>query len=91
MLPVEIDVVEVCYQWGLLKYATAKDRRTGNLIVIAFYYLLRIGEYTCSHCNSQSVYTKRTVNFRLCNVVFFKRTAKDTCDHYQQGVTHRTG
>ena len=52
-LLVEIDVLELCCKWGLLKYATAKDKRTGDLIVIAYYYLLRIGEYTCSHCNSQ--------------------------------------
>ena len=76
MLPVEIDVVKICCEWGLLKYATAKDRRTGDLIVIAFYFLLRVGEYTCSHCNSQPVYTKRTVNFRLCDVVFFKRDSE---------------
>ena len=76
MLPVEIDVVEVCCEWGLLVYASAKDRRTGDLIVIAFYFLLRVGEYTCSHRNSQPEYTKRTVNFRLCDVVFFKRDSE---------------
>ena len=46
-LPVEIDVLELCCKWGLLKCATAKDRRTGDLILIIFYYLLCISEYMC--------------------------------------------
>ena len=77
MLPVEIDVVEVCCKWGLLKYTSAKERRTGDLIVILFYYLLRVGEHTYSHRNLQPERTKRTVNFfRLCNVVFFKKDSE---------------
>ena len=79
-LPVEIDVVELCCEWGILGCATAKDRRTGDLILIAFYFLLRVGEYTCSRRNSQPERTKRTVNFQLCDVVFFK---KDGGGHLQ--------
>ena len=51
---------------------TAKARRIGALILIAFYYLLRVGEYTCRKRNNRER-TKKTVNFRLCDVAFFKR------------------
>ena len=72
-LPVDADVVELCCEWGLLVTATAKDRRTGDLILIAFYYLLRVGEYTCRWRKKRPRRTKKTVNFRLCDVAFFKK------------------
>ena len=71
-LPVDIDVVEECCKWGNRPGATAMERRIGDLILIAFYYLLRVGEYTCRLRNSRER-TKKTVNFRLCDVAFFKR------------------
>jgi len=39
----------------------------GELALIAFYFLLRVGEYTQSH----SKLTTRTKQFRLCDVVFY--------------------
>ena len=74
-LPVDVDVVETCCKWGNRPGATAKERLTGNLILIAFYYLLRVGEYTCKKRNGRPKRTKKTVNFRLCDVAFFKRDA----------------
>ena len=71
-LPVDIDVVEECCKWGNRPGATAKERRIGDLILIAFYYHLRLGEYACRKRNSRER-TKRTVNFRLYNMVFFKK------------------
>ena len=72
-MPVDVDVVELCCETGLQPGATAKDRRVGDLILIAFYFLLRVGEYTCKYRNKRGERTKQTVNFRLCDVAFFKK------------------
>ena len=40
-----------------------------DLALIAFYYLLRVGEYTTK--NSRN-YTKQTMQFRLRDITFFK-------------------
>ena len=72
-LPVDVDVVELCCALGLAATATAKDRRVGDLILIAFYYLLRVGEYTNQWRTKRPKRTKQTVNFRLCDVAFFKK------------------
>ena len=72
-LPVDVDVVELCCELGLMLNATAKDRRVGDLILIAFYYLLRVGEYTCQRRSKRPKRTKQTVNFRLMDVAFFKK------------------
>jgi hypothetical protein len=45
-LPVEADVPEFLVKLGLQVGASAKDKAVGDLSLIAFYYLLRIGEYT---------------------------------------------
>ena len=46
MLPVESDVPELLVEMGYSKSGTAYTRAVGDLSLIAFYYLLRIGEYT---------------------------------------------
>jgi hypothetical protein len=51
---------------GVLEMAKA----TADLILIAFYYLLRVGEYTHKAANNNS---KQTVEFRAEDVTFFKR------------------
>jgi hypothetical protein len=48
--------------------ATPCDRATAHLIVLAFYFLLRVGEYTLP---SESRLT-RTVQFRLCDFRFWQ-------------------
>ncbi len=42
----EAEVPEFLVQLGLSLEARELDPAIGNLIMIAFYYLLRIGEYT---------------------------------------------
>ena len=51
------------------------------MTLVAFYYLLRVGEYTSTHRNSKGEKKKKrtnkhkkkkTVNFRVCDVSFFK-------------------
>ena len=71
-LPVDVDVPEFLYDLGCSKHASAKDARVGLLVLIAFYFLLRVGEYTSKLRNGQHE-TKKTVNFRVCDVTFFKK------------------
>ena len=72
-LPVAIDVPELLSAVGCDPAATELDRAIGDLALIAFYYLLRVGEYTIKgHRNS----TKQTVQFRVQDVTFFKRDAR---------------
>jgi hypothetical protein len=71
MLPVESDVPELLVEMGYSKPGTAHTRAVGDLSLIAFYYLLHIGEYTLKgKCNN----TKQTVQFKLEDVTFYKRT-----------------
>ena len=51
------------------------DQATSSLITIAFYYLLRVGEYTCPRrvkINGQWKRATRTRQFRVKDVGFFK-------------------
>ena len=50
--------------------ATQKEKTAGELALIAFYYLLRVGEYTRPRTTSPN--SKRTINFRVDDVGFFK-------------------
>ncbi len=45
-LPVESDIPEFIAELGTLPNATTLDQAIGDLTLIAFYYLLRVGEYT---------------------------------------------
>jgi hypothetical protein len=58
-------------------YATSSTRAqaTGDLGLIAFFYLLRVGEYTAPRVvvkNGRIVHATRTKQFRVINVGFFK-------------------
>jgi hypothetical protein len=69
-LPIAIDIPELLAEVGRAPNANELDRAIGDLVIIAFYYLLRVGEYTIKgHRNT----TKQTVQFRLQDVTFFKR------------------
>ena len=70
-LPVDIDVPEFLCDMGCAEHAKPKDCRVGLLCLVAFYFLLRVGEYTSKLRNGQHK-TKKTVNFRVCDVTFFK-------------------
>lgn len=70
MLPVESDVPEFMASIGQLPDATQLDKAIGDLGLIAFYYLLRVGEYTCKASRNE---TKQTVQFKFEDVTFFKR------------------
>ena len=70
-LPVESDTPELLVQSGIASGST-KDLAIGDLTTIAFYYLLRVGEYTTKSTRAN---TKRTVQFKSEDITFFKLNA----------------
>ena len=77
-LPLGIDVPEYISLCSMQPHATAQEHATADLILIAFYYLLRVGEYTVKGTRQQ---TKQTVQFRMMDVTFF---AHDKLGRLQQ-------
>ena len=69
-LPVEADVPEYLALLATLPLATPLDKAIGDLALIAFYYLLRIGEYTSKGRRNES---KQTVQFKFEDITFFKK------------------
>ena len=61
-----------CGGWCPQITANELDWAIRDLALIAFYYLLRVGEYTTK---ASKTYTKQTIQFRLCDVTFFKTDA----------------
>ena len=74
-LPVGIEVPEYISLCSLRPTATEHERTAADLILIAFYYLLRIGEYTGKGTRNE---TKQTVQFRFKDVTFFSMDARGT-------------
>lgn len=70
MLPVEADVPEFLVQVGRGVTATELDRTVGDMALVAFYYLLRVGEYTVKGTRNES---KQTVQFKMEDITFFKK------------------
>jgi hypothetical protein len=58
MLPVEAEVPEWLVDWAREQSATELDKAVGDLVMVAFYYLLQVGE--CTVKGSQNK-TKQTV------------------------------
>jgi hypothetical protein len=74
-LPIAVDIPEYLATIGCAPQANELDNAIGDLALIAFYYLLRVGEYTIKgHRNN----TKQTVQFRLMDVTFFKTDINGT-------------
>jgi hypothetical protein len=53
MLPVEANVLELMVKMGYGKEGLIKAQAVGDLALIAFYYLLRIGQYTVNRKRKQ--------------------------------------
>ena len=71
-LPVEADVPELLLEMGYGKSGSIQLQA-----LIAFYYLLRIGEYTVKRQRDRSKRaTKQTFQFKLEDVTFFKTDNK---------------
>ena len=76
-LPVEADVPELLLDMAYTNKEDAFAQATADLALIAFYYLLRIGEYTLkSEAEANKTNTKQTVQFKLEDVTFFKKDRK---------------
>jgi hypothetical protein len=74
-LAVPVSVPEEMQRRGY-KQNTKISQATGDLGLIAFYYLLRVGEYTKPRFATRNGITKRatrTVQFRVCDVGFFRK------------------
>ena len=69
-LPIEVDIPEYLVERAMQSEATEGTKATADLTLIAFYYLLRVGEYTCKTKRNSE---KQTVQFRIMDVTFFKR------------------
>jgi hypothetical protein len=52
---------------------TEKEKAAANLTLIAFYYLLRVGEYTVKGSRNS---TKQTVQFKYEDITFSAKTQK---------------
>ena len=68
-MPVEADVPEQILKWCLVATATSLMWACGDWCVIAFYWLLRIGEYTTKGTRNCS---KQTEQFKMEDVTFFE-------------------
>ena len=69
-LPIEADAPELLFELGYGPGGTTLGKVVGVLTLIAFYYLLCVGEYTVKGTRNES---KRTVQFELEEVTFFHR------------------
>jgi len=74
MLPVKSDVPELLVEMGYSKSGTAHTRAVGDLSLIAFYYLLRIGEYTIKGKRNNK---KKRYSSNLRTSLFTKKRGMD--------------
>ena len=74
-LPVEADVPEYLVKLGRDPEARELDGAIGDLTMIAFYYLLRIGKYTTKGIRNNS---KQTEEFKLGDIVFSERRTRQS-------------
>ena len=65
-LAVPVGVPNQCVTVGQCSAASPKDQAIGDLVLIAFYYLLRVGEYTQKSKKKKT----RTIQFRLRDIAF---------------------
>ena len=65
-IAVPVAVPEQCAMAGLSAAATPKDKAIGDLALISFFYLLRVGEYTQKRRKGNT----RTIQFRWCDIAF---------------------
>jgi hypothetical protein len=69
-LPVEADVPEFLVDTGYASEGSNLNKAIGDLSLIAYYYLLRVGEYTTK---SKHENTQQTVQFKMEDIRFFGR------------------
>ncbi len=77
-LPVEADVPEFLVQAAMKIGASACDRAVADLTMIAFYYLLRVWEYTNKGEGVQETNATQTQQFKIKDVAFFGTNSRGT-------------
>ena len=90
-LPVEVDVPGYLASQAYSCDGSNRDKRVGDLSLIAFYYLLRVGEYTVKSSKRNS---KQTTQFRMKDVAFYVRDRSGNlrqlpCDATDKWILHR--
>ncbi len=75
MLPVKADSSALLVEMGYGKGGSIHTQAIGDLAMIAFYYLIRIGEYTVKGKKNN---TKQTIQYKLKDVKFFKKNNAGT-------------
>lgn len=75
-LLVEADVPEYFCQLGSWHNVTALEAALGDFMVLAFYYLLHVGNFTCNSCRNT---TKQSVQFNMEDVTFFTHQGEWLC------------
>ena len=86
MLPIETDVPQLLVDVGYGNTGTSHTKAIGDLTLIAFYFLLRIGEYTVKGRRNN---TKQTVQFKLQDVTFYKKTKSGQLRCLPRNVPHQ--
>ena len=71
-LPVQSDVPELLVTTAYNGMGREKDKATADLTLIAFYYLLRVGEYRVKGSQNS---TKQTVQFKYEDITFFRKNS----------------
>jgi hypothetical protein len=74
-LPVSVPLYMANNAYNPLKNETADKQAIADLAIIAFFYLLRVGEYTAPRFitrNGRTIRATRTVQFTVENIGFFK-------------------
>lgn len=74
---VPVRVVNECHKLGNWETAMEKERTQGQIALVAFYYLLRVGEYS----NRWRKQACRMQQFCLCDVAFWHGTESVLATH----------
>ncbi len=72
-LPVQADDPELLVEQAYQSTTTQRQRATADLTMVAFYYLLQVGEYTVKGSRNN---TKQTVQFKYEDVSFFQKNTR---------------
>jgi hypothetical protein len=72
-LPVQAGVPELLVEQAYQSSMTQRQRATADLTMVAFYYLLWVGEYTVKGSRNN---TKQTVQFKYEDVSFFRKNTR---------------
>jgi len=87
-LPVEADIPELLIDMAYTNKEDAFAQATADLALIAFYYLLRIGEYTIKSTSELNRSNKKqTVQFKLEDVTFFAKDRKGRIKQLPQNAS----